>query len=181
MFTVFSSFDIIGLLLISFLFIGCDSAIALLGLWIVYFLAGLWFNNWTFIQMWGWMGSHAFDILMYIIGYLVIGALWSVFKWYLFVVKSAEEYKKVITAYLAMQNPARSWPDYLRNTFVRYPPNVGDYKGKIVNWISFWWYSMIQTILGDWMHKLVVAVYDMFLNIYETIVKRVYSGIETPK
>jgi hypothetical protein len=174
------------LIILSLLFIGCDTKLGFLLLWVIYFLAGLWFNDWTLNQSAAWAVEHAFDIAMYIVAYLAIGVAWSVIKWYLFVLRSAGEYIELVAEFNSFDNDKRtvSWDNYLRRHTSwnkTYPPSALDNKSKIVDWIAFWWYSVFRTVLGDWMHALCVGVFNMFYNIFDAIAKSVFSGIETPK
>jgi len=183
MFAVFTGFDLVALALLSILLIGCDTKIGFILLWFVYFLFGVWFQDWTWHAPFTWATNHLFDLGMYIVAYLVIGGAWSIFKWYLFVLKSVDDYKTLAENYSKMQPPStQSWNAFLAyNGRYRYPPRVSDNKAQIIDWISFWWYSMIRTVLGDWMRELVGAVYRMFYNVYDAIVKHVYAGIVIPK
>lgn len=188
MFAVFSGFDVIALVFLSLLLIGWDTRTGFGLLWVVYLMFGWWFGRWSPTEVPTWVSNHFFDICLYFVTYMAIGATWSVFKWWLLVRKSAETYKGYLAEYNSLPvdgNIARNWVDYLngRSGYTKFPPRVRDYKGKITDWIAFWWFSMIQTLFGDWLHKLIIGVYNLFYNVYDAITKSAFSGIipETPK
>jgi hypothetical protein len=180
MFNVFSSFDIIVLALLSFALIGYGTRFGLILLWLIYFALGNWFKDWTFAQVLTWTMKHTLDLVIYVSSYLAIGVVWSIFKWYLFVLNSANEYRALIAKYNALPEPRPSWEEYSRYSDIP-DANIASNKTLITDWIAFWWFSVINTILGDWMHQLVVAAYNLVSNVYNAITKHIYSKIDVPK
>jgi hypothetical protein len=181
MFMVFSSFDLIALLLLSVVFVGCNTRLGLLAIWVFYLLLGWWFQRWTVGESFSWFMNHLFDLGMYVLVYLAIGGAWSVFKWWLYVLKTASKLKEAIVRYNAIPDPKESWNNWSNGRFSSSAPSVRDNKSEIIDWIAFWWFSMIQTFLGDWMHQIFTAVYQMFYNMYDAIAKKIWGNIVIPK
>jgi hypothetical protein len=179
MFSVFTSLDLIALLILSVVFIGCNTRLGFLALWVIYFLLGWWIKGWSVGDSILWVRNHAIDVLMYALIYLVVGAAWSVFKWWLYVRKAADNLREIIVEYNALTEPKPVWTNYL--TRYREMPKVSDNKSKIIDWIAFWWFSVIQTFFGEWMHEIFTAVYRMFYNMYDAIAKSVWNSIIMPK
>jgi len=101
-----------------------------------------------------WYGVIANPLLTVycILGYLVIGVLWSFFKYYSFV----RERKRDGYTYEMLQN--------------------ANNKGRVITWMAYWPFSAIAHLVGDGLYKLFVWIYDQVSGVYDRILKSVYSA-----
>ena len=89
-------------------------------------------------------------ILSGILVYVVIGFIWSVFKWY----------KKLIS---------------LRDNGVKNIPQASSFKGAIIIWASYWPIGMVRYVLGDLLEDLFTALWKRFNGVYQKIANKVFE------
>jgi len=104
--------------------------------------------------------THAGDILKFFIAYFMAGALWSVARWYLYLLKVRDNMK-------ANGLTKRGRDTYARNN-----------QAKIVSWIGHWPFSMIGTFFGDFLTRIVTNIYRVLSNLYESIANSVFKDFE---
>lgn len=95
-------------------------------------------------------------LLLGVIGYLCIGVLWSVFRWYRFVGKLAQQYNDARNQILSGKDAPSDdlGKEKLRmeirsRTGIFFPIKVKDYQSKLYTWLSFWPFSMSWTLIND--------------------------------
>lgn len=131
-------------------------------------------------------------ILKYTAYYFGIGVLWSLVKWYFFLVNSKCTYKAQKTAFLSKISKQgahiaeaakegrihseciKDWiAEVNRNRLI---PKASDHKSRIATWMMYWALSMIGTLVGDWLQKLWEAIYKLFGSVYDRMTKMVYGN-----
>jgi hypothetical protein len=91
---------------------------------------------------------------MYVGGYLLVGATWSIFKWWLRCRKVADKLRdKSITIQSCEFRNARS------------AVSVSENKGRLTFWIAYWPWSMLASLLKD----TVEAVFNFLRRIFTSI------------
>lgn len=95
--------------------------------------------------------SNPFMLITLVLIYVVVGVVWSFFKWY----------KKLI---------------YLRDERkVKSIPQAGDYKCEIICWASYWPLGIIKYVLGDLIQDLFESIWKRFNGGYQRIANKVFA------
>lgn len=166
----------------------------------------LWWTGTANIPLWIW--HNPFKFVMWGALYLVVGVLWSFYKFDDLGRKKAEDYKlaKAINpgnkteqvenpaweaeATLAKQENRRMKPVDRYLTQEKQPPEVmvaiADYqplalqnKHKITDWIILWWASMFMWVFRDMLRKFVDFMIRHFGAIYNKMAARHFQGLGT--
>lgn len=134
---------------------GWATAMLLIGIFSLSWMFG---STNPFVFIWNNLGGF----LLYLLVYAGIGGVWSVFKWYLFLLKERDHVLLVTKQFgTKAQRPESS---YARNN-----------KSKITGWISHWPLSIIGTFFGDFLLRLWNYVYKIFGNVYNSISDAVFA------
>lgn len=89
-------------------------------------------------------------LLTILLVYVIIGFVWSFFKWY----------KKLIS---------------MRDRGVKQAPDAGDYKGVIICWAAYWPIGIIRYVLGDLLEDLFTSIWKRFRSVYQRISDKVFE------
>lgn len=113
-----------------------------------------------------------------IAGYLVVGTIWGVLKWYLFLKKTKQCYNEVKDKYKKDEQFANMTEDEQNRTMsadlcesigsnwrIDIRPKVELHKAAIMSWITYWPISIIWTCVGDGFYHLGRIVRDIYKNI----------------
>lgn len=138
------------------------------------------------LHLFAGFAAHPGKVLIYIVGYLAIAAVWGIAKWYSFVqgqMNAYNDYKyefmklhrvKVLTPMLAKQlleNGARQYPAILPQA-----PVARKYKSNIIRWMTYWPFSILGTLFNDLIRKVFDHIYKYLLSVYEVISNHVFRG-----
>ncbi len=137
-----------------------------------------WLSGIPIIQ---WVGGHFWLALAYAAGYLVAGTVWSVIKWYSYVSDQRERYDEMKADFLKGRgikenvvpleirgdwertlgngNLARSGCHRSRCQCVG-RPLARSHKQDIVRWMSYWPFSLLWTVLFNWVVKVFNSIYQ---------------------
>ncbi len=171
-----------------FLFVVTTSAVLFLGN-----------NEWS-----AWIMAHPLALLGWAVGYLGIGAVYGVVKWWRFVVFRAKAYRREQTRWLRIERGRvrgdlrvmieaaletgrlspqlqREWRDYLSQEFrLRtriLQPLAPGHKEQIVCWVAYWPWSGFWTLMNDPIRRLFDRIYDSVAGFLGEISDQVYKGI----
>lgn len=149
-----------------------------------------------------WMGvfnlyqftiQHPGALLARIGIYLGVGIVWGAVKWWRYCVKERERYDAAKNDFLAAHKVTEftpslrvEWTEKLKNAnrYERHyllhaeAPNAKDHKEKICNWMYLWPFSMLGTILSDFIRKIWDAIYNWMGGVYDSIARSVWKGTE---
>jgi len=103
-------------------------------------------------------------------GYALVGVVWSVFKWYRLVQKSAARYAE---KYGNTLTPSQ-------RSELKSEISVSGHKARLTGWIAWWPWSLAWGLTGDFFNFL----YDTMVNAYQKIADRAlgkFSVVETKK
>lgn len=93
--------------------------------------------------------------------YLVIGVVWSIFKWYFFLLNKRDKVLK-------------------RNDFWESDiPKAKDHKAKIISWMSYWPFSAFWTLLNDPIKRTFKFIYSKIEKVYEKMTEKVFADIRS--
>ena len=125
------------------------------------------------VVVWGftpisYLAEHPGESVLGIAAYFFAGAVWSLVKWYFWLVKlrrrldSGETVSRVI--YTAGVHG--------------FPPNPGDHKSRIIGWIALWPASMLWTMINDPVRRAAEEINARLGGTYQHISNRVFKGYD---
>jgi hypothetical protein len=114
---------------------------------------------WTPIMALGW------KVIGIGIGlYILVGMIWSTFRWFRYVRAKVEYYQKMYGTVV----------DKSRMDSIKDALDVSYNKARIIGWGAYWPWSMLWNILGD----LVNTVYDWMKGIYQRIADKALGNFK---
>jgi len=125
--------------------------------------------------------AHPFITIGYAAAYLAIGFLWTFVKWWRYVAKRQEPYNKARAEFVKYHDLDPDEPidkallDSFRISFGRgklfelQSLTVEENMVLVCDWILFWPFSMVVTLLDDPMRKLIVLGIVLFKSVYKKI------------
>lgn len=119
-----------------------------------------------------WLSENYVKAILYVFTYVAIGVLWSIFMWYVKVKKWIGEVKVKKANYdnLAVKKDLNFKAYYSRVSYDTLDSmKVSNYKSEIIFWISFWWFSFIETFFGEWLKNFFNGIYTLFSSLYGAI------------
>tara|TARA_B110000503_G_C7099463_1_gene393126 strand:- start:221 stop:751 length:531 start_codon:yes stop_codon:yes gene_type:complete len=115
-----------------------------------------------------YLAEHPGEIVLGIAAYFFAGAVWSLVKWYFWLVKL----RRRIDAGEAQDR-------VLYTAGVRqFPPHPGDHKSRIIGWIALWPASMLWTMINDPVRRAAEEIYARLGGTYQHISNRVFKGYD---
>jgi hypothetical protein len=152
-------------------------------------------------DLWSFVKNDVGTTLLFVLGYLVAGVVWSFLKWSEFVKRKIELFKKV-RAQVIVTRPEFSETkdkdrhylcDRLRaNGFkniwssdsksmgeiiLKITPIGSENKAAIVAWISYWPLSLLATLLNNPFRRLFEYVYSLVADSYDKISQRHFKSL----
>jgi hypothetical protein len=139
--------------------------------------------------------NHPWEIVLSVLGYFMLGFIWSFVKWWLFVNKAAqkrlEAREKFVRGYQPFESAiprnvrnhtdenrmADRWEDEVRMNGLE-KPTVSKNKGKITTWVLCWPVSFICSLLDDFVRKLVKQLVLKFHKMYDHITNSAFKAVE---
>lgn len=110
-------------------------------------------------------------IVLCVVGFFVLGTIWSVVKWWFYVRRLAEKRR----AQIESGN---------RNGYNRiYKPKVSENKSRIMTWMCFWPFSFIWTMIDDPVRRVFKAIFEAIKGTLQRIADKAFEGldVEDPK
>lgn len=108
--------------------------------------------------------AHPLLAVAYFAGYLIIGTIWSIVKWWVYLRKKAESLRE------------QKANGYKISSYQI--PKAKDKKGKIANWILFWPISFIWTFLDDVVKEIANKIVETLNSLYQGIANSVFKDIK---
>ena len=108
--------------------------------------------------VWAW--ANVGSILEFFLLFWAAGALWSVLKWYLYLLKVREHAREMGIK----SRPTDSYASYN--------------KYRIMGWIAYWPFSMVGSIFGDFLSRIVKSIYRVLSGLYEAMGNKVFLDFE---
>ena len=115
-------------------------------------------------------------ILIGIIGYFVLGGIWSIFKWYRLNIKIRNSYNRAINNN-SSKDYAKSYAKEI-NSVRSFPPVANEQKSTIVFWIVSWPFSIVTWILGDFVVDVCNYIYELLASVYTSITKSIFADFK---
>ena len=103
------------------------------------------------------------NIVKFILLYFAAGALWSIAKWYFFLTNVRTD---------MIERGEKTRP---RQSYARYN------QSRIYSWIGHWPFSIIGTVFGDFLTRIVKSIYNTLSNLYDKMANNIFKDFETEK
>jgi len=141
----------------------------------------------------GYVIEHPLTVALGAAGYFVLGTLWAIAKWWLYVREQRSWYDELRSAFLSMHRleSQRAMPEELQPLWQRcvemakrnrrhldVRPLAARHKAGIVRWMSYWPWSLSWTILKDPVRKAFLMIYHNLAEHLQEISDRAFKGIE---
>jgi len=110
--------------------------------------------------------------------YIIAGIIWSLFKWFQYVLFLKREYQENIKNFTeeSLKNSSRE-----RDIIKKIPnPNALNNKGTLFTWIFYWPFSVIGYILNEPLKKIFNFIINNIKGLYQKITDKVLADIKTP-
>lgn len=118
-----------------------------------------------------WVSGHVKLSIAIGLVYFPVGFVWSVFKWVMYVrdnvKRLTKEYKKGDKKMSVNFETTRAAS--LREYLLHELPTVAASKKKLVSWITYWPFSMVDFCLSDFVIRISNGIYNLSANLYGKI------------
>lgn len=160
----------------------------------------------TYVFLWGAVGFNPIEFawnnplqsFAYVGGYFVGGMIWSIVKWYFYLLRRRDEAKKVRVYFDAnITKLQQDWKGSDEFNFVNwmnkgnhskyrtqweyndcsYPPIAAQHKGDILFWATYWPFSAFWTLLNDPIRRLWNAIYSVLNGMLQRISNNVFKDV----
>jgi hypothetical protein len=130
----------------------------------------------------GWAWNHPVDVITGFAAYTLIGCLWSVAKWKLFLRKTFKRSEKSFEERLA-----RYTDDVARgnvhsgNEPKRTRPSesfASNNAGRLTGWIFHWPFSVLGVVIGDIIIRFADTCYKALHGLFERMARAQFAGYE---
>lgn len=126
--------------------------------------------------------QHPWDLVLYVLIYLAVGAGWGVIKWYFYLLKSRDKYQEFRRKWLDSKRiKGTDIPDNLKEEWARNSASYGikipqaiNNKDRIILWMAYWPWSVIWTALDDVVKRAFERIYSMFGKLYDRMTASVF-------
>lgn len=136
-----------------------------------------WFSN---VKPITWVFHHPMKLLVYIGVYAIIGAVWSVIKWWLYTLDARDRYTKSRVEYMQQNNLAEMGEIDVKR-FVKlyklekFPPMPHNEAMRISVWIAYWPLSGLWTLINDPIRRLFIAIRQSLQGVYTGISNSIFA------
>jgi len=123
---------------------------------------------------------HPGKLSLYVLGYFVIGFVWSFVKWWLYVSTIADKCREKRKEFLESNKGQDDKDKWSRQVYMNSlnKPNLARSKKKISLWVMYWPVSAIWSLLDDFIKKMIRHLITKFQKIYQYISDRAFKGID---
>ncbi len=138
------------------------------------------------VNVFAFVRHHPFSALALVVGYFVLGTLWSFGKWWFYLRNAREEYDEMKKRFLSSHGVVGTQiPDRCLQEWQKiYPlqrsvtPKARDNKGRIMTWMVYWPWSFVWTIVNDPVKRMFKSIFRQFQTVYQGIANKVFAGTE---
>lgn len=107
--------------------------------------------------------------ILILLGFIIIGILWSFMRWVKVVKRSHKRYLKHVEDVKGSENPHLISPKKM------FQPTVDGWKASIAAWILFWPFSVLRYIFGSAVIDFISSCIDKLKGRYDKITERIYK------
>jgi len=134
-------------------------------------------------------------VLVFFLGYLAAGTVWSIVKWWIFVRRQANKYRAAEREFKELNklDQDKPIPQDIREK-MKIPsnfrgnshgllqlskrPRPNENKRKILTWMMYWPWSAIWTILDEPVKKAFKEIFNQIRGLYEKISSSAFKDID---
>jgi hypothetical protein len=162
---------------------------------VIYMIFLQWVSH---INIIGWSIDHPFKLLLYILGYFVIGILWSFVKWWFRVSERVDNHikektnirvnylkKRLFTEAVTIDTaiPVNLKDDWIRHqSCCNYiPEKASEHKNLIATWITYWPFSLLWSLLHDFIKQVMKKIVTMLQGVYDGITHKIEKNLKEDK
>jgi len=137
------------------------------------------FAQFSGLNLYEFVTHHPLESTGYVAGYFVLGFGWSFMKWWLYVNTIADKFKERKTKF-RNSGSELSYETWERHNFMDNieKPELTQSKSKITLWVIYWPFSVIWSILDDFVKKMINHLVTKFQMFYQSIVDRAFKGFD---
>jgi hypothetical protein len=161
------------------------------GLATVTLIGSMCFLNWCCdVPVFVYMYHNPWSILPGLVGYFVLGTVWSVIKWIFYVKDQREKYDDLKQGFIdsfkleiSVKDPIpdaqkQDWLNCIRaNTYegLDVHPKIKQHKIRVYIWIAYWPWSLIWTVINDPVRKILNRIYRNIAEWMQSISDRYFK------
>jgi len=140
----------------------------------------LWFFHGVNVITFAW--ANLTLVLVYAVCYILVGILWSMFKWDRYGAENRKKYNIEIERVARWNvNKDPQTPNYPIPKYEQYVPIALQNKRKFMTWIVLWWASMFWYVFSDLITDFVDFVVRRLGKIYDAIAWRHFKDLKVDK
>ena len=110
--------------------------------------------------------SNPLVVVVAILAYIVLGSVWSIIKWYFYVVQARTDYI----------NNDYSGKIYTISDIKNNIPKASSNKGRITSWMFYWPFSVIITLFNEPIKNIFNKIYYKFTSSFDKISNNVFMN-----
>ena len=127
-----------------------------------------------------WAIHNPAYLVVGLLAYFLIGALWARFKFGLWLHDSQEQMQSEYTQWQRQQqstgNSNPTMAQFRESFGARYRPTAN--KARILTWMSWWVPSVLWTFLHDFVHRVWEAIYGWMSNLFEKASDKAFNKLK---
>ena len=159
------------------------------------------------LETWQMIANNIPYVLCGVAGYFVLGTLWGIAKWYLYVNKIFDKYNLIKRKWLHNKGLVgcepnvpielkEKWSNYLKENYYNHfcDKTIGRYdvsirvlqihplafqnKGRILTWMVYWPWSLIWSLVDDVVKNIFRFIQKKIEKLLNTISERVFKSVD---
>ena len=154
------------------------------GALIIFAALGLQF--FTDVQPFTYIATNWMQSLWIFGGWFVVGTIYALVKWWIYVTKAARDIKDYILHHPSIsvsEAASRLGYGYRKRLGYGYGKEIpflaSEHKSKIVGWIIFWIFSLLGTFINDIVVEIANWLYSKIGNVLQMISNNAFKDIKT--
>ena len=149
------------------------------------------------VDIFGFINNNKLLTGLLILGYIALGAVWGVFKWWLFCRNEFDKYAAAKAKFLRKngivgqadttipESLRANWRKTIEESQRNYspddrisaePPQVRDHKSKIIRWMTFWVVSVLWSLCHDFVSEVYQMVYHKISKVLQSMANRAFAS-----
>ena len=131
--------------------------------------------GWYHIHLIEWFSGLNWILIFWTyVLYFIMGAIFAIVKWWLYVRKAVRDIRAYLSEHL---NEIPAQAALTLGYGVHVPIRVSDNKDKIYVWIEYWSFYLVHSIIGDFFINIVKNIYNMITNVMQNISNSAFRGL----
>ena len=124
-----------------------------------------------------WVWQNLAQIFLFSLGYLACGSIWSIAKWYLYLLNVRDDLRKTIARWKSNDRVPSGYtsekPKRPRESY------ASSQKGRILGWMFYWPFSIAGSIIGDVLYRVLERIYKALAGVYDRISDHLFAEFAT--